>query len=592
MKKSAYIVFFILLLFIPGGLAKQGHMRLLAVKESSDGFNGSIADLYLEVNSGSGRVFLETFPLTKVDTQLSTRFAKEIACDYLNEDCSKYDFFYTIRSDAPIIGGPSAGAAITFLTISLLDEIPMDEDTTVTGTINSGGIIGTVGGLRPKIDAASEAGIKRVMIPSGTIVKEDNETINLTAYGKERGVEIIEASTIEDMFRTFTGMEVVQNGNLTIDSNYSAIMQSLASKLCEKSEKLRSEVILLDKSGQKNITGADELYDSAMEAVYDGLHYTSASYCYGANVKYQQALYELKNLSESAKNKIINVAQRDISNLKGKLTSSPIETITDLEAFMIVNDRLIEGEEYIQKAADNINDTQSVYYLAYGMERISSAYSWFEFFVHTGKKLDLDEEAIKTSCQKKISEAEERYQYVSLFISKSALDSTKDSISDAYNDLYAGEYALCLFKASKAKAEADLILSVVNTEDGQTDILLQQKLDVSKRNIIRELSRDNFPVLGYSYYEYANSLKDDGDEYSALLYAEYALELSALDIYFREKNGNFKLPELYIHAMLIFIWGFLLGLVVGLIIKVRTPAKKPKKNVKWTVRSVRGKRRR
>ncbi|UCH12645.1 MAG: hypothetical protein JSW18_01485, partial [Candidatus Omnitrophota bacterium] len=162
MRKTAYIIFLSFLLVVPLGFARQGHMRLLAVKESPDGFNGSNADLYLEIKDGSGRVFLDTFPLTKMDTQFSTRFAKEIACDYLSKDCSKFDFFYIIRSESPIVGGPSAGAAISFLTIAMLDDIPINESATVTGTINSGGIIGSVGGLRAKIDAASEAGIKKV----------------------------------------------------------------------------------------------------------------------------------------------------------------------------------------------------------------------------------------------------------------------------------------------------------------------------------------------------------------------------------------------------------------------------------------------
>ena len=70
---------------------KRGHIHLLAVSEGTE--QGSLADLYLEVRPGYGNVYIDTFPLTKMDTQLSTRFAKEIACKFLNEDCSKFDFF-------------------------------------------------------------------------------------------------------------------------------------------------------------------------------------------------------------------------------------------------------------------------------------------------------------------------------------------------------------------------------------------------------------------------------------------------------------------------------------------------------------------
>ncbi|MBW2980917.1 hypothetical protein KY360_05870 [Candidatus Woesearchaeota archaeon] len=576
MKRLAYIIFLLFLLAIPAAFAKQGHMRLLAVKEAPGGFNGSIADLYLEITDGTGRVFLDTFPLTKVDTQLSTRFAKEIACDYLDEDCSKFDFFYMIRSESPIVGGPSAGAAITFLTMALLDDIPIDESATVTGTINSGGIIGHVGGIKPKIDVAAESGLKKVLIPKGSVVKEANETVDLEKYAKSKNIEVFEASTVDDMIHLFTGREIKEEGNLSIDENYAQTMKALSIKLCGKSTELKSEIIKFDPENKTNLTKANEFYNLGMEAFSKGLHYTSASYCYGANVRYRHALYNQENLTESAIHQIINFAQRDAANLRNKLQGSEIETITDLETYMVVNDRLIEAEKYIEKTLENINVSERAYYLAYAMERIYSAYSWFEFLAHAGKKLNLNEETLKVSCQNKISEADERYQYVSMFISKTPLESTRDAIELAYKDLYAGDYPLCLFKASKAKAEADVILSVSNIEEEHTDILLQQKLDVAKKNIVRELNEDIFPVLGYSYYEYANSLKED-DKYSALLYAEYALELSGLDIYFKETKREFKLPEVQIHIILMFVWGFLLGLIVGLLIKIRRAHTKGKR---------------
>ena len=110
MKKILWLL--ILLFVLPNVIAMEGHVKLLAVKEKDDGsFEGSTADLFLEVRKGSGRVFLDTFPLTKTDTQISMRFAKEVSCKFIGKDCSKYDFIYTIRADAPIIAGPSAGAA-------------------------------------------------------------------------------------------------------------------------------------------------------------------------------------------------------------------------------------------------------------------------------------------------------------------------------------------------------------------------------------------------------------------------------------------------------------------------------------------------
>ena len=83
MKRLIFLIAVLGLLAMPNVIAKQGHMRLLAVRETTYGYEGGIADLYLEIKPGSGRVFLETFPLTRTDTQMSTRFAKAIACDII-----------------------------------------------------------------------------------------------------------------------------------------------------------------------------------------------------------------------------------------------------------------------------------------------------------------------------------------------------------------------------------------------------------------------------------------------------------------------------------------------------------------------------
>ena len=212
MKKI--IIFLILLLLIPTVNAQRGNMKLLAVSETNNGYKGGVADLFLEIKPGSGRVFLETFPLTKVDTQISTRFAKEIACDFAEADCEKFDFFYTITAGSSIIAGPSAGAAISVLTFSLIKDIDYDKNIAITGTINSGGLIGPVGGIKAKIEAADRIGLKKVLIPLGELIAAEtitgndaankstnpsiNESFDLEEIRKELDMDIIEVSTLDE----------------------------------------------------------------------------------------------------------------------------------------------------------------------------------------------------------------------------------------------------------------------------------------------------------------------------------------------------------------------------------------------------------
>src|SRR4030043_1390861 len=137
MKKQVLLLTFMLLLSLFLASAKTYHMTLLTIGEMGDETFGGTADAFLEVKPGSGRIFLDSFPLTKLDTQISTRYANEIACDYLNMDCSDYDFFYTIRAGSTIVGGPSASASLTILTIAALKNLGLRNDTVMTGTINS-----------------------------------------------------------------------------------------------------------------------------------------------------------------------------------------------------------------------------------------------------------------------------------------------------------------------------------------------------------------------------------------------------------------------------------------------------------------------
>ncbi len=234
MRKILLIL--VILLLIPVTLAKSGHMPLLAVTEKEGEEVGVIADLYLDIVPGQGRVFIDTFPLTKLDTQMSTRFAKQIACNFLDVNCNEYDFFYTIRAKSAIIGGPSASGAATVLTVALLDNLKLDKNIAMTGTINSGGIIGPVGGIKAKVEAAKEANITKVLVPEFSMDE------NITDYTIDLGIGVIDISSLEDAIYEFTGKRYNKKATLTIDATYQKVMKEIAQDLCNRAEILSTKV--------------------------------------------------------------------------------------------------------------------------------------------------------------------------------------------------------------------------------------------------------------------------------------------------------------------------------------------------------------
>ncbi len=570
MKRILFLFVILNLILIPGVLANQGHMKLLAVKETESGaLEGGVADLYLEIKPGSGRVFLETFPLTKTDTQMSTRFAKAIACDTLELDCNDVDFFYTISADSPIIAGPSAGSSIALLTMAMLQNINLREDYAATGTINSGGFIGHVGGVKEKVEAAKKAGMKKVMIPAGeAIIKTDNSTIDIINLSKKLGIRVVEVSTLSQAYKEFTGKELGQKyTNIEISPEYRDTMKSVAKDLCDRSNKLRAETSNLKYSLNASIINlvkenAANLTSKGRIAFEQSAFYSGASYCFGANVEYSTLSLLARNLSKEDAVKEAQRMNNDVSILRKKVESKERKTITDLEAYMVVEERISEAEETISQALATLNNTNKtekiVRTLAYANERINSANSWSNFLGKPGKAFNLNKDVLKKSCQTKISEADEREQYVELYF-PNTLENVKNGIKRANSELQKGNYELCLSEASKAKADVDIILSVFGVDPEQYRNVVETKLEIVKNNIARQSNKGVFPILGYSYYEYANSLKES-DVFSALLYSEYALELGNLDIYFKESNGK-KANYYNIDSKLIGI--FFIGVLVG-----------------------------
>ena len=80
MGRARFLVLAIILILSALAVsAREGEMTLLSVSDMNGTLVGSTAKLYVDVEPGNGRVFIDTFPLSNMDTQISTRYAKEIA---------------------------------------------------------------------------------------------------------------------------------------------------------------------------------------------------------------------------------------------------------------------------------------------------------------------------------------------------------------------------------------------------------------------------------------------------------------------------------------------------------------------------------
>jgi uncharacterized protein len=557
----------LIILLLPLVTAEVYHLNLLAVKDNGGGnYTGSKADLYLELKPGTGRVFLDTYPLTKMDTQISTRFAKEIACNHYNLNCDNYDFIYTIRSGSNIIGGPSAGAAIAALTTIAVKKLPYDQNIAITGTINSGGIIGSVGGVQEKISAAAQAGIKKVIVPYGNGFQNqisffknpfENITSNQTLNQSNNfNLEILELISLDDVIFQYTGKHLNSKlSNLSTNDNYDKIMLELKDKLCSRTQQLEQLNLTLTPE-EKNISkNRLEKINLAMET---NNYYSAASYCFSENIYLRNLYYDRNSFSCTKLKEEISEQNNQLLIL---INNKEIKTISDLQTKIVVKERINDVTEILKNvncSGDNYN-----YLLAYSKERLYSAVTWTKFFSMEGKVFQFNEENLKDSCYLKIQEGEERIQYSQLYINPLQISYLDDKLNLAKNARDKKDYELCLVKASEVKAEANSIISTLGLTEENLEYFYEAKKNAVENVINFNSNEKIFPILGYSYYNYAQSLYEES-VYSGLLYLEYALEMSDLTIYFPEEKSFYN--SIYGFLMKVEIILVIQGIILGILL--------------------------
>ena len=184
--------------------------------------NGVLTTLIVDAMPGKGRTLVDINQiLFWTDTQNSINTAKKVAENMTGLDLSKYDIVYSIQANASLIEGPSAGAAMGIATILELQNEPINEDVTITGTMSDDGRIGQVSGIVAKAKAAKDAGMDLILVPKGqkkyTTYKEEKKcekylftTVCRTEIKpeeidveKEVEVEVVEVNDIGEALKYF-----------------------------------------------------------------------------------------------------------------------------------------------------------------------------------------------------------------------------------------------------------------------------------------------------------------------------------------------------------------------------------------------------
>ena len=147
-------------------LIKSKKMPVLAYNRRTK--EGEVGYVEISLLPGKGDVLIDVRPFNAIAVQLSARNAATAAIHQAGiSKLVDKDIKIEFNIGAEAIGGESAGIAIALATYALITNKEIKEHVAATGTIDEEGVIGKIGGVLPKAEAASKKGATLFLIPRG-----------------------------------------------------------------------------------------------------------------------------------------------------------------------------------------------------------------------------------------------------------------------------------------------------------------------------------------------------------------------------------------------------------------------------------------
>ncbi len=542
---------------------REVEVRVPAVRTLPNGTEtGMLAKLRVSAAyPGTGQVYLSANPLAEIDTQATARIAVLVACYLANVDPRAYDFYITFESPSIIIGGPSAGVAMTVALLAALRGDQLRGDIIATGMVNPDGTVGPVGGLLAKLHAAAEGGAKTFLIPVGQrqtyrIVVEERQQgpivvretkrvpVDLAEEGRKLGVQVVEVSSIREAYKYFTGKEIPPRTAEPRLPDYLAEMLtqwienhvSNATQALERARNLTSTLPEAQRGYVEDLLSqAEKLIDTARNLQQER-PYTAASLTFQAAVVAEHALAVARVLSDedpaAVVNGLLGEAEKLVNNTKDVLKSSP-RSYEELELLIAVADRYHAALEAISNArqlleAGELYDNPAagswgaLHEAAYAKWRAVTVTEWLELLdrVPTGEAIpreDVDTLArfMLYYAQSVLSYATALYE--DLGMSSGILSTGEDLYSKAEDTYMEGDIYGSLSYSLDAAVHGTLAIFAAFTTN-LTAIAEASKAEAYD-TLARLSDRGIAPPLSLSYLEFA---EHQASPESSLYYYELA----------------------------------------------------------------------
>lgn len=532
-------------------LAVSCSTNLVGVMETSGGFEGVIANLTVSLAPGGGNVWVDTMPLTKIETQVSARMARDVACELLGINCSGIDFYYLMRSDYIMVGGPSAGAPMTVCTLALLLNKTLDPGVIMTGTINPDGSVGPVGGIDDK--ARSLSAYDTFLVPDGSLY-------NSSAF---YGVNLVEVRDVFEAFNYYTGYELSfenVSSEMIVSSDYIDVMR------------LMDESLISTATDYFNGTIAESLLNDSLNYYINASYYSSASLAVRSLI---YSIFESNFYADNVTILLLNVSDR-ISGFKQEfLDNLVIDHLYDLEGFAITMDRINEAEDMVADAfnASTIDDALFLY--SFAEARLITAVQWSTIldYFSSDKVVDIDLDVIRPFVIERLEAARNAIAYAQTVVGDGYLVSADDHLTNAGQAYNGDDLVYALFESIKARAEANLVMELRGVDNASARI--DFKRESARRAISQSMMKGYLPLLSLSFLEYSEAFSDD--PYQELVFLAYAKEFASLGPSLNEffkysvdkQSISYSIIKSFDYGLLQQILLVILGFVLGLVLTLR-----------------------
>ncbi|HII30004.1 ATP-dependent protease LonB [Candidatus Woesearchaeota archaeon CG08_land_8_20_14_0_20_47_9] len=156
--------------------------------------SGMILPIEAEVAlGGEEKAFIATGKLGEIAKE-AVKNVSAIIKKYFGEDIKgKYDVYVQFLQTYEGVEGDSASIAVATAIISALKGVPVMQDIAMTGSLSVRGEVLPVGGVTSKVEAAIEAGLKRVIVPKANIKDI------IISKDKLKSIELIAVENIADV---------------------------------------------------------------------------------------------------------------------------------------------------------------------------------------------------------------------------------------------------------------------------------------------------------------------------------------------------------------------------------------------------------